>query len=341
MFALLQPNIRQPSQGSIAMPHRTEFFSPLSISPAGQKFQNPYVTARGEERACVDFKAYQTLWFNTGTLCNLTCRKCYIESSPRNDRLVYLSCADVRTFLDEADGIKDRPVEIGFTGGEPFMNPDFLEILEETLSRGYRVLILTNAMRPMQRLEKRLAAINGRHPGQLCVRVSLDHFEPSGHEDLRGPGSWQPTIDGLMWLAASRFNVSVAGRTVWGKSDGEMRAGYARLFGDLQLDIHVQDRSKLVLFPEMQNTDDVPEISVGCWAKLGVNPSDIMCASSRMIVRRKGSDRASVVACTLLAYEEAFELGTTLDEARGSVSLNHRHCARFCVLGGASCSASK
>jgi hypothetical protein len=341
MFAFLQPNIWQPSQVSITMPYRSEDFLPLPISPAEQKFQNPYVTARGEERARVDFKAYQTLWFNTGTLCNLTCRNCYIESSPRNDRLVYLSCDDVRTFLDEADGIKDRPIEIGFTGGEPFMNPDFLEILGETLSRGYRVLVLTNAMRPMQRLKERLAAINWRYPGQLGVRVSLDHFEPSGHEDLRGPGSWQPTIDGLMWLVASRFNVSVAGRTVWGKSDGEMRGGYARLFGDLQLDIDVDDRCKLVLFPEMQETDDVPEISVGCWEKLGVNPSDMMCASSRMVVRRKGSDQATVVACTLLAYEEAFELGTTLDEARGSIRLNHRYCARFCVLGGASCSASK
>jgi len=46
-----------------------------------------------------------------------------------------------------------------------------------------------------------------------------------------------------------------------------------------------------------------------------------------------------VLACTLLAYDRAFEMGATLAEAEGDVALNHPHCAKFCVLGGASCSA--
>jgi hypothetical protein len=45
-----------------------------------------------------------------------------------------------------------------------------------------------------------------------------------------------------------------------------------------------------------------------------------------------------VLACTLLAYDTRFELGATLAEAAGAVALNHPHCAKFCVLGGASCS---
>jgi sulfatase maturation enzyme AslB (radical SAM superfamily) len=51
------------------------------------KFQDPFVTAQGEKRAHVVLKALQTLWFNTGTLCNLTCQHCYIESSPKSNRL--------------------------------------------------------------------------------------------------------------------------------------------------------------------------------------------------------------------------------------------------------------
>ena len=61
-----------------------------------RKFQDPFVTAKGEPRARVALKSLDTLWFNTGTLCNLTCRHCYIESSPKNDRLVYLTAAQVR-----------------------------------------------------------------------------------------------------------------------------------------------------------------------------------------------------------------------------------------------------
>jgi len=58
-----------------------------------------------------------------------------------------------------------------------------------------------------------------------------------------------------------------------------------------------------------------------------------------MIVKRKGAERPAVVACTLLPYDAQFELGATLADAAGAVKLNHPHCARFCVLGGGSCSA--
>src|SRR5262252_6816005 len=121
-----------------------------------RKFRDPERTATGAGRASVALRRLQTLWFNTGTLCNITCRNCYIESSPRNDRLAYLTLAEARAFLDEI-AAGDLPTEeIGFTGGEPFMNPDILAMLEECLARGFRVLVLTNAMRPMQRLKRPL-----------------------------------------------------------------------------------------------------------------------------------------------------------------------------------------
>ncbi len=58
-----------------------------------------------------------------------------------------------------------------------------------------------------------------------------------------------------------------------------------------------------------------------------------------MVVKRKGAERPAVVACTLLPYDPQFELGPRLADAAGAVKLNHPHCARFCVLGGGSCSA--
>ena len=84
---------------------------------------------------------------------------------------------------------------------------------------------------------------------------------------------------------------------------------------------------------------DVPEITENCWSILGRDPASVMCASSRMVVKRKGAARPVVVACTLLPYEAEFELGASISDALRPVALNHPHCARFCVLGGASCSA--
>jgi MoaA/NifB/PqqE/SkfB family radical SAM enzyme len=111
-----------------------------SLKPAIDplKFRDTRITAKGETRAQVALTALETLWINTGTLCNITCANCYIESSPRNDALAYISAAEVAMFLNEAEASELPLREVGFTGGEPFMNPDFLTMLEDTLRRGFR-----------------------------------------------------------------------------------------------------------------------------------------------------------------------------------------------------------
>jgi hypothetical protein len=93
-----------------------------------------------------------------------------------------------------------------------------------------------------------------------------------------------------------------------------------------------------MLFPEMDAGADVPEITEACWGILGRSPDSVMCATTRMVVKRRDAERPSVVACTLLPYDPRFELGATLAEAARPVALNHPHCAKFCVLGGAACS---
>jgi hypothetical protein len=303
-----------------------------------RKFQDPLVTAAGERRARVALKSLDTLWFNTGTLCNLTCRHCYIESSPTNDRLVYLSAGEVNEYLDEIETLALGTRLIGFTGGEPFMNPALPAMLESCLERGFRALVLTNAMKPMHKMKPALLALRERYGGRLQVRVSLDHYGSAVHEEERGRRSWRPTIDGLLWLAARGFDVSVASRRLSGEPEAEIRRGFAGLFGELGLAIDANDTLALTVFPEIDAEADVPEITEACWGLLGKSPEDVMCASSRMVVRFKGAARPSVIACTLLPYDPRFDLGPTLAAALGPVALNHPHCAKFCVLGGGACS---
>ena len=103
-------------------------------------------------------------------------------------------------------------------------------------------------------------------------------------------------------------------------------------------EIDAFDPALLVLFPEMDAAADVPEITTACWGILDKRPDSLMCASARMVVKRRRAATPAVLACTLLPYDPRFELGATLAEASGPVPLNHPHCARFCVLGGAACS---
>ncbi len=314
------------------------------------KFTDPGITADGQTRASVALDTLETLWFNTGTLCNIECANCYMESSPSNDRLVYISAQETREFLDEIKSLSLNTREIAFTGGEPFMNPDMLEMARDALSRGYEVLILTNAMQPMQRkrIKNGLLKLLAEHGGKLNLRVSLDHYARELHETERGPRSWNPTLSGLDWLSENGLNITIAGRTCWGEDESQARKGYEQLIADHGWNIEAQDKAALILFPEMDESEDVPEITTKCWDILGVAPGDIMCATSRMVVKRRGEDKPTVLPCTLLPYDRAFTMGSTLQQAanaqggmfeHGAVRLCHPYCSKFCVLGGASCSA--
>ena len=305
---------------------------------AKQKFSDPKTTAKGEQRARVNMRKLETLWFNTGTLCNLACKNCYIESTPKNDRLVYISHAEVVPYLDEITELDLGTKEIGITGGEPFMNPDIILIMEEVLKRGFELLVLTNAMRPMMKCQDELLRLNEEYGNQMTLRVSVDHFKPELHEDERGSNSWKPMMLGLKWLSDNKFHIDIAGRTRWGEEESELRDGFAAFFREYGIAIDAHDHKQLVLFPEMEPAEDVPEISTACWGILNVDPADMMCASSRMVVKHKGDEKPSVQACTLLAYDQQFNLGNTLSQARKPVPLNHVFCAKFCVLGGGACS---
>ncbi len=273
-------------------------FRPLDAA----KFRDPWVTAKGEVRAQVALRSLETLWFNTGTLCNLTCRACYIESSPRNDRLAYLTQAEVRGYLDEIARERLPTRLIGFTGGESFMNPDIIAMLHDVLSRGFDALVLTNAMQPMRKLRPQLLALRESYAARLRIRVSLDHYVREVHEAERGRRSWGPTIDGLVWLARNGFALDVAGRRFSGEAEEELRAGFARLFAELDVPVDAADPVRLMLFPEMDAQHDVPEITTGCWSILHKSPDDVMCASARMVVKRRDAATPTVLACTLLAY---------------------------------------
>jgi len=211
-------------------------------------------------------------------------------------------------------------------------------MLTAVLSRGLHALVLTNAMKPLRKLRGEMLALREKYGDRLAIRVSLDHYDPAIHEQERGRRSWVPTLDGLTWLSANGFKLDVAGRRFTGETERSLREGFASLFATAGIAVDAYDPVRLTLFPEMETERDVPEITTACWGILHKSPDDVMCANARMVVKRRDAAVPVVLACTLLAYDPRFELGTTLAEATVPVSLNHPFCASFCVLGGASCS---
>jgi hypothetical protein len=197
-------------------------------------------------------------------------------------------------------------------------------------------------------VKRGLLSLKGRFGRRFTLRVSLDHYSQALHEAERGPRTWARTIAGLDWLAENGFRVAIAGRTCWHESEADTREGYGTLIARRGWRIDPANVSDLVLLPEMDGKRDVPEITTRCWAILKKRPGDMMCATSRMVIKRQGAKQPTVVPCTLIPYDAAFDMGATLKEAAsvdggmfsgGAVKLCHPHCAKFCVLGGGSCSA--
>lgn len=300
-----------------------------------QKFENKFLTSDNKARAFIQAKKIQTLWFNTGTLCNLTCKNCYIESSPKNDRLAYLSFEEFKTFVNESIQNEMGTKEIGFTGGEPFMNKDIFKMIKYALDNDFKTLVLTNAMKPMMNNKNQLFKLNHLN---LTIRVSIDHFTKHKHEQIRGPNSWEPMIEGLKWLSENKFNFCLATRLMWDEDEVTTRKNFKNFVKQYNLDLNTENKSQLVTFAEMDEKKDTPEITTECWDILNKNPDEVMCSNSRMIVKKKGDEKPSVIACTLLPYISEFNLGNSLKESMKKIYLNHPHCSKFCVLGGSSCS---
>ena len=299
------------------------------------KFKDQKVTADGSNRAFIEARNIKTLWFNTGTLCNIECKNCYIESSPKNDSLAYLTFEEVKSFIDEAIDKNLGTNEIGFTGGEPFMNKDIMKMIDYSLRKHLKVLVLSNAMKPMLNRTKELIKLNHSN---LTIRVSIDHYEKEKHEEIRGKNTYDVMLQGLKWLNENNFNYTLATRLLWNEKEEDLRKNFGTFIKNNNLRLDTNSPKELVTFAEMDEKIDTPEITTSCWDILNKDPNDIMCSWSRMVVRKKNSKNPSVIACTLLPYADEFDLGETLTNSLQKIYLNHKHCSKFCVLGGSSCS---
>ena len=299
------------------------------------KFKDQKVTADGSNRAFIEARNIKTLWFNTGTLCNIECKNCYIESSPKNDSLAYLTFEEVKSFIDEAIDKNLGTNEIGFTGGEPFMNKDIMKMIDYSLRKRLKVLVLSNAMKPMLNRTKELIKLNHSN---LTIRVSIDHYEKEKHEEIRGKNTYDVMLQGLKWLNENNFNYTLATRLLWNEKEEDLRKNFGTFIKNNNLKLDTYSPKELVTFAEMDEKIDTPEITTSCWDILNKDPNDIMCSWSRMVVRKKNSKNPSVIACTLLPYADEFDLGETLTNSLQKIYLNHKHCSKFCVLGGSSCS---
>lgn len=290
-------------------------------------------TPEGHPRGYIESTTLRELWFHTGTNCNLACPFCFEGSKPRDNRIEFPTLDDLKPFVMEA---LDLGVEqFSFTGGEPFVNPQMLRILEFALEHR-PCFVLTNGTEPLRnRIRQVIQLKNKPHP--LAFRISLDHPDPEKHDLGRGPGNFRKSLSTLGMLYAEGFAVSIARLMDRGENTAETDKSYAPLLQEAGLPPDLT----IVKFPDFLppgSIADVPHITEKCMTAYTTaeQRAQYMCSFSRMIVKKNG--RCRVYSCTLVDDDPDFDLGCTLRESlEVRVRLKHHRCYS-CFACGATCS---
>ncbi len=131
--------------------------------------------------------------------CNLTCIHCLSDSGPK--RTTELSTAECRRIIDDLSAMKVFQFNIG--GGEPFMRPDFLDLMDYAHDKGMVTCISTNGTLIDRKIARRLD-----HP-LVYIQVSLDGASPTSNDPIRGKGSFQKVLRALEYLRERDIEVSI------------------------------------------------------------------------------------------------------------------------------------
>ncbi len=290
-------------------------------------------TSQNEPRGYIQPQKLDELWFHTGTNCNLRCPFCFEGSKPGDNRIEFLTLKEARGFIDEALelGVK----KFSFTGGEPFVNPEFIQILDYALEHR-PCLVLTNATEPLMNQIGEVLPLRDK-PNPLNFRVSLDHPDPVKHDESRGRGNFRKALDTLGRLHRGGFGVSIARQMLTDEDSDTVDQAYAPYFENAGVPANLL----IIKFPEFHLPGSLPqvaEITESCMTRF-ISPEQratFMCSFSKMIVKKNG--QCGVYACTLVDDVENYDLGNTLHDAmKQRVLLGHHRCYS-CFAGGASCS---
>ena len=283
----------------------------------------------GPHKAAVELRHLDNLWIQvSGTRCNIECRHCFNSSGPSTSLgagpretsfgLMTLDAVSRAIAAAAARGVR----EIYFTGGEPFLHPQLLNMLACALTVA-PTTVLTNGMLISDRIADTLAALAIEARYSLEVRVSLDGHTEEMNDAIRGRGVFRLALAGAASLARRNLLPLITIVRTWDDDEEfEMLAAFARVLRDAGC-----DRPRLKVLPalplgrELTRVAGVQRDECVTTAMLeGFDRDLLMCSNSRLVTDR------GVWVCPLLVDQPDARLGTTLDDAARSYELRHQTC---------------
>ncbi|MFW9854989.1 MAG: radical SAM protein [Candidatus Thorarchaeota archaeon] len=277
------------------------------------------------------------LWFFTGSRCNLSCHHCYVESSPTANRYPYLRYATFKRALNNTLSRNYSRLEIYFTGGEPFINPEIDSMLAESLLHA-DTTVLTNATRIAKRRAAQLRKIQDAGKFTLTFRVSFDGPDERSNDLIRGKNSYIKANGGLKNLVEVGFNPIITAMRSWSSEELE------QVKADFQTMLE-----KSGIPPAKQRLKILPPLRIGREADrsrpysqhelftkecfVDYDYSNLQCSTCRMVTEK------GVWVCPILVNEEGARMGDTLDEAATAFPMRYMACWT-CRMEGMNCTNS-
>jgi radical SAM protein with 4Fe4S-binding SPASM domain len=127
--------------------------------------------------------------------CNLRCRHCYLGPARSDDLPLHDALNSVREFSIHGG------LRLLISGGEPLLYPHLEEFIAATGNLQIRRVLITNGTLIT---EKNVSGLDVEE-----IQFSLDGWR-SGHEVLRGPGSFEHTMRGIQTVCEAGIPISIA-----------------------------------------------------------------------------------------------------------------------------------
>jgi len=277
----------------------------------------------------VPFVRLSALWIQiTGTWCNLVCTHCINASGPREPWLKPLDGETARRAIADADALGVK--EIYFTGGEPFLHPEILALLEEALAVA-PTTVLTNGTAITESIADDLGALARRAAYSFDVRVSLDDVDREANDRIRGEGAWARAVAAIRRLHA-RGVLPIVTATEMPSADGLAPVASYQRFRDFLVGLGI-DKPRVKIMPVFA----LGRLAADGGARLteesleGFDRTTLQCADARVVAD------GGVYACPILAGLPGARLASgRIAESFRPVRLYHTACVT-CHQTGMTC----
>lgn len=277
----------------------------------------------------------EELWINTNVSCPLRCRHCLVDGG--SEPVPPLTTNEIKNLVD--DGLALGVKRIYFTGGDPFLRKDLLDLVSYVTAR-VQLVVLTSGVLITEDIAKRLSRASHRN---LLIQVSLEGPSEKYNKKIRGEGKFSPAVHGIAALKQSaltpivsttitKLNAAKVPETtqfldslgvkdhhiLWLHARGRMRQNVRELEVSAQEIIRVMKALKTAVKGRDITIDNLFSMAVRVKGRRG--RKNDLCSSGYGILNVNADGR--VYPCAALCGAGPFDCGSTRDKSLREIWLD-------------------